>query len=201
MIETRFYKYSGPIPLVELVHGLQVDIPEGQFCDISIENAAPFTEAGSTDIAYLDGRRPQVDKCGAAVVLVNKRNAEFIAKCGAVPLISEFPRADFARLLPRLYTPLTYQDGDDIIPRNSNISHKAFIDRTADIGEGTCIEPGAYIGPGVKIGRDCRIEPNAVVKFTQMGDSCHIQSGAVIGGSGFGVAPTNTQNVDILHVG
>jgi len=49
---------------------------------------------------------------------------------------------------------------------------------------------GAFIGPGCFIGSGTRIEPNAVIQeHCHIGRDCVIQSGAVIGCSGFGFFP------------
>ncbi len=56
----------------------------------------------------------------------------------------------------------------------------------AVIGAGTLIEPGAIIGPNVRIGRDCVIHANAYIgEFSELGDRVVVQPGAIIGGDAF----------------
>lgn len=54
---------------------------------------------------------------------------------------------------------------------------------TKDIGEGTVIEPGTFVGEHVKIGRNCIIHANVTINnHVVIGDNVIIQSGSVIGG-------------------
>ncbi len=207
MVDKQFYQHRGPLSLAELISGLDVDIPEGQFCDQKITGAAPIDAATPADITYLGGKRAKAQRaklqdkpCRALACLVTDAMAESVGQHNVLPLHSKNPRADFAKILPLLYRPLPFTR-----PRSSFegvlIEATAFVDETAKIGTGTRIEPGAVIGPGVVIGQNCHIGANAVIKFTLMGDNCHIQSGAVLGGDGFGVALTPDRGVEILHLG
>jgi UDP-3-O-[3-hydroxymyristoyl] glucosamine N-acyltransferase len=63
---------------------------------------------------------------------------------------------------------------------------KDMISPTAEIGEGTVIQPGAFIGSHVKIGRNCLIHANAVVyDHCILGDGVVMHSGSVIGADGY----------------
>jgi len=63
---------------------------------------------------------------------------------------------------------------------------KDMISPTAEIGEGTVIQPGAFIGNHVKIGRNCLIHANAVVyDHCILGDGVVMHSGSVIGADGY----------------
>jgi UDP-3-O-[3-hydroxymyristoyl] glucosamine N-acyltransferase len=58
------------------------------------------------------------------------------------------------------------------------------------IGEGTSIGPGVVIAPRVRIGRNCQIFPNVVIfPDVTIGDNCIVQSGALLGATGFGYVP------------
>jgi UDP-3-O-[3-hydroxymyristoyl] glucosamine N-acyltransferase len=60
------------------------------------------------------------------------------------------------------------------------------ISPTAIIGEGTIIQPGAFIGNNVRIGKNCLIHANAsIYDYTVIGDDVVIHSGSTIGGDGF----------------
>jgi UDP-3-O-[3-hydroxymyristoyl] glucosamine N-acyltransferase len=57
---------------------------------------------------------------------------------------------------------------------------------TAEIGEGTVIQPGAFIGNHVKIGKNCIIHANAsIYDHCVLGDEVIIHSNTVIGGDAF----------------
>jgi UDP-3-O-[3-hydroxymyristoyl] glucosamine N-acyltransferase len=60
------------------------------------------------------------------------------------------------------------------------------ISPTATIGEGTIIQPGAFIGNHVTIGKNCIIHANAsIYDRTVIGDDVIIHSGSTIGSDGF----------------
>ena len=202
-MDKRFYKHLGPFSLLELLDGLDVDIPEGQFCDISIENAAPSDLAGASDISFVDGKgatRKAAD-CRAAVCLVSAKNAEHIGKAGGLPLVSKYPQADFSVILGRLYKALAYGDGANNVFKDVDIGRGVVIGDGAEIGAGTRIGPNSVIGPGVVIGENCEIGSNVVIEFSVIGNNCKIYHGAVLGGAGFGVAKSAMGGMDIPHIG
>ncbi|MGN6475996.1 MAG: UDP-3-O-(3-hydroxymyristoyl)glucosamine N-acyltransferase [Flavipsychrobacter sp.] len=65
-------------------------------------------------------------------------------------------------------------------PSNKNISD------SAEIGEGTIIQPGVVIGNHVKIGKNCLIHPNVVIyDHSIIGDNVIIHAGTIIGADAF----------------
>ena len=55
------------------------------------------------------------------------------------------------------------------------------------------VEPGCYIGNGVKIGRHCHLHAGTkILDSCLLGDRVIIQAGAVIGSDGFGYAPDSS---------
>lgn len=65
-------------------------------------------------------------------------------------------------------------------PSPSNISP------TAQIGEGTVIQPGAFVGNHVKIGKNCIIHANvSIYDYTEIGDNVIIHSGCVLGADAY----------------
>ena len=56
----------------------------------------------------------------------------------------------------------------------------------AIIGEGTVIQPGAFVGNQVTIGKNCIIHANATIcDHSVLGDNVIVQPNAVIGGDGY----------------
>ena len=203
MVDKRFYKHLGPFSLIELLDGIDVDIPEGQFCDLLVKNAAPIAAAGTGEITYLDGKgvvKKALD-CKAEVCLVRVENAVHLSDTNAIILISEYPQADFAVILERLYKRLGYgTETNDVFP-GVDIGRGVVIGAGTQIGAGTRIDPNSVIGPGVVIGDNCEIGANVVIKFSIIGNNCKIHHGTVLGGPGFGVAKNAKGGVDIPHVG
>ena len=60
----------------------------------------------------------------------------------------------------------------------------AYVDPTAEVGDGTKIGPFAYVAPGTRIGADCEIRAHAVIEGpgTTLGDRNVVFASAVIGG-------------------
>ncbi len=203
MIDTRFYKHLGPIALSKMLGNIDVKSPDMQSGDFFIHGAAPICEASRSDITYYEPtkRRRKLDTCGALACFVHEKNIKSLADFDCHPIVSKFPRADFAHVVNRLYEPLGYGDIAHLKFKNVKIGKGVVIGAGAEIGENTKIYPNAVIGPGVIIGENCVIGANAVIEFTILGDNCKVHSGAVIGGTGFGVAVGANGGIDIPHVG
>jgi len=72
----------------------------------------------------------------------------------------------------------------------------------ARVGPGSWIESGAYVGAGARLGEGCRLMPNSVVcQGCELGDRVWLNPGAVIGGEGFGFAPTAEGHRKVPQVG
>ncbi len=203
MVDTRFYKHLGPIALSKLLDKLDVKSPDKQSGDFFIHGAASIFEADRSDITYYEPTktRLKLDECGALACFVHEKNIKSIADFDCYPIISKYPRADFAHVVSRLYEPLSYGDIDHLEFENVEIGRGVVIGAGAEIGKNTKINPNAVIGPGVIIGENCVIGANAVIEFTILGNNCKIHPGAVIGGTGFGVAIGANGGIDIPHVG
>ena len=122
------------------------------------------------DIVFVDHPK-YYDKAlesAATIVLINK---EVECPEGKALLISDDPFRDFNKLT-RHFKPFQ--------KLNNTISDSAEID------EGTVIQPNAVIGNHVKIGKNCLIQPNVTIgDHCIIGDNVIIQSGTVLGGDAF----------------
>lgn len=77
-----------------------------------------------------------------------------------------------------------------------------FIGPGAVVGPRTVLYSGTFVGAASELGADCIVYPNAVVREgCRLGDRCIVNAGAVIGGDGFGFAPSGMENVKIPQVG
>lgn len=104
----------------------------------------------------------------ASVVLINKK-----VDCpeGKALLISDDPFRDFNRLTKH-FKPFE--------SANSTISE------TAEIGEGTIIQPNVFIGNHVKIGKNCMIHPHVTIYDNCIiGDHVTIHANTVLGADAF----------------
>jgi len=93
--------------------------------------------------------------------------------------------------LPKTIDDLAFVSPDARLGDNVGVGPFAVIDKGAKIGARTTVGAGSYIGTGVTIGEDCIIYPNVTIReYCTLGDRVIIQPGVVIGGDGFGFAPT-----------
>lgn len=122
------------------------------------------------DIVFVDHPK-YYDKAlqsAASVVLINKQ-----VECpvGKGLLISDDPFRDFNKLT-RHFRPFE--------PASAAISE------SAKIGEGTIIQPNAFVGNHVVIGKNCLIHPNVVIyDHTVIGNNVIIHAGTVVGADAF----------------
>jgi UDP-3-O-[3-hydroxymyristoyl] glucosamine N-acyltransferase len=104
----------------------------------------------------------------ATTILINKRVER---PEGKSLLFSEDPFTDYMKLVKK-FRPF--------IPGTKMVSD------TAEIGKGTVIQPGVFIGEHVKIGKDCIIHANvSIYDHTIIGDHVIIHSGTVLGADAF----------------
>ena len=104
----------------------------------------------------------------ATVILINKK---VDCPVGKALLISDDPFRDFNKLT-RYFKPFT--------------SSNSLISESAEIGEGTVIQPNVFIGNNVKIGKNCLIHPNVnIYDNTVIGNNVTIHAGTVLGADAF----------------
>lgn len=104
----------------------------------------------------------------ATIVLINKK-----VECpeGKALLISDDPFRDFVKIGQYF---------------NSFRSSDRMIAETAEIGEGTILQPNVFVGHDVKIGKNCLIHANvSIANGSVIGDNVIIHSGTVLGGDAF----------------
>ena len=124
----------------------------------------------SGDIVFVDHPK-YYDKAlqsAASIVLINKK-----VDCpkGKALLISDDPFRDF-NTLTKHFKPFQF----------SNVS----IATSAQIGEGTVIQPNAFVGNHVVIGKNCLIHSNvSIYDHTIIGDNVIIHAGTILGADAF----------------
>ncbi|WP_396152856.1 UDP-3-O-(3-hydroxymyristoyl)glucosamine N-acyltransferase [Flavobacterium sp.] len=122
------------------------------------------------DIVFVDHPK-YYDKAlqsAATIVLINKQ-----VDCpeGKALLISDDPFRDFNKLTNH-FRPFVY----------SNVS----ISSSAQIGEGTIIQPNCFVGNNVKIGKNSLIHANvSIYDHCVIGDNVVIQAGTILGADAF----------------
>jgi UDP-3-O-[3-hydroxymyristoyl] glucosamine N-acyltransferase len=161
-------KFTTPLKLSEiaaLVHGRFVGDPDFPVTGI---NEIHMVEPG--DLTFVDHPKyyTKALESNATTIIINK---EVEPPAGKVLIISDHPFDDYVSLVThfRPFLPAT-----------------AMVSPTAQIGEGTVIQPGAFVGNHVVIGKNCIIHPNSTIyDYSVLGDRVIIHSGAVIGADAY----------------
>lgn len=157
------------------IHSLKeiAEIIQSQYVgkeDFPVEGLNEIHVVEPGDIVFVDHPK-YYDKAlqsAATVVLINK---EVDCPEGKALLISDDPFRDFVKI------------GQHFI--SFKTSNQAICD-SSQIGEGTHIQPGVFIGQNVKIGKNCLIHANVSIgNDSIIGDNVIIHSGTVLGGDGF----------------
>jgi UDP-3-O-[3-hydroxymyristoyl] glucosamine N-acyltransferase len=139
--------------------------PEAVIAGINVVHKVKTGELTFVDFSKYYTRALQSD---ATFILIDK---EVECPAGKNLLISADPFRDFNRLT-QWFMPFE--------PACNTISP------TAEIGEGTILQPGVFVGNHVKIGKNCIIHANvSICDHTEIGDNVVINPNSVIGGDAF----------------
>ena len=183
--------------LAEFLHGkLENDAPE-----LRVTGVNGLVEAGPQDISF--AVPPHVEHCHLSKAGVMVLGFDDPKLPDNRPVIRvENPRAAFAALLElfrhraeveRVVSDRAYVAPTAKIGKNVAVMPFAYIDEGAEIGDGTVIYPHVYVGKNVKVGADCLFYPSATIREgCVLGNKIVLQSGAVIGGDGFGYITDKT---------
>jgi UDP-3-O-[3-hydroxymyristoyl] glucosamine N-acyltransferase len=122
------------------------------------------------DITYVDHPKyyDKVIKSKARAIIINK---EVPCPPGKAIIITDDPFGAYIKLV------LKYRSFEPCVKTISD---------SAVIGEGTCIQPNAFIGNHVVIGKNCIIHANAsIYDYSVIGDNVIIHSNSVIGADAY----------------
>ena len=121
------------------------------------------------------------------------------------------PAEAFSKLIPLFHTEPEFQY---TISDSAVISSKSKVGANCHIGNNVTIEDNVVIGANVFIGSGCYIGSNSIIdrnsflssnvtiiKNSQIGTGVKVNSGTVIGGSGFGILTNNQEHSLIPHIG
>jgi len=178
---------------------------------IVIKGTSGIQEAGPADITFLANVKYKnlLDTTKAAAVVIGEDVADEIR----IPQIRvKNPSLAFVKIVQSFSPPeLTFYKGihptavigaDVKIGRKVSIQAYAVIQDGCEIGDGTIIYPGVYVGHFTRMGKNCIIYPRVVIRErTEIGDNVIIHSGAIIGSDGFGYATVEGVHHKIPQIG
>lgn len=168
---------------------------------VIVNNVAKIEQATKSDLVFLSNHKYEewLYKTGAGAAIVNN-SLELKEPVGLTLIRVEDAYASFAKLLELYVANLPKRvgvsaqaaiDAGATVGESVYVGQFTVVDNGAKIGDGCQIYPQVYVGENVKIGKNCKIY--AGVKIYQdcvLGDNVVLHSGCVIGGDGFGFAPT-----------
>ncbi|MDM1715525.1 UDP-3-O-(3-hydroxymyristoyl)glucosamine N-acyltransferase [Thiopseudomonas alkaliphila] len=196
------------ITLAELAEFLQAKLQANP--EATVSGLAALDHAQPDQLSFLSSSkyRKSLDSTQAGCVLLTADDAEgYSGPC----LIVADPYLAYAKVShwfddkPVALTgihPSAVVDATAQVHPEAKISAHAVIEACAVIGAGSYIGAGTVIGAHSVVGADCWIAPNVTIYHrVSMGDRVSIQSGAVIGGEGFGFANHQGQWHKIAQIG
>jgi len=176
----------------------------------SVQGVASIEAAGPDEIAFLADRklRRHLNDSAAGILIVSEDDA---GEWAGNALIVADPHVCFAKVAALLHPPATHAPGSH---PSAQVDPEAQVDASAWIGPNAVIEadvsigarvqigPGCWIGCGSRIGDDTRIYGNvSIYPGCRIGRRGVIQSGAVIGSDGFGLARDEERWIAVPQLG
>lgn len=161
-------KFEPTLSLAETAGFLKADFEGDPGWVISGINEIHMVEPG--DITFVDHPKyyKKALESKASTILINSRVEK---PEGKALIISEDPFRDYIKLVEK-HRPFEAADRQ--------------ISKSALIGEGTVIQPGAFIGNHVKIGKHCLIHSNvSIYDHCIVGDHAVIHSNSVLGADAY----------------
>ncbi len=177
--------------------------------ELEITGVAGVQDAGKGDITFIAGLNnlKDLEKSAASAALVPPDTPVM-----SLPLLRvKNPRLAFARALELFYVKPYQPKGisdkasigrNVVIGVDPSILPYAVVDDGARIGDRVTLYPGVYIGQGSSIGDDSTVYANVSIGAgTVIGKRVIIQSGAAIGGDGFGFVTEAGRHHKIPQIG
>lgn len=162
---------------------------------IEVGRVATLDAAGVGDIAFLANPRyaSQLAVCRASAVIVSPDARD---KTSTACIVTSDPYIYFARVARLFNPPEAAAPGvhptavvESPIPATVSVGAGAFIAADVTLGENAVIGAACQVGRGCRIGEGTRLHPRVTLYADcEVGHSCVLHSGVVIGSDGFGFA-------------
>lgn len=211
-----FFEKAGPFTLAQIAERTDAEISDPAQATLQILDVRPLDLAGPGDISFLDNPKylADLESTSAAACFLAPKHVDRVPE-GTIPLVAATPYRSFAKALAMFYPESSMSQtvnaaaGDfpgNVHPTanledNVIIEPGAFIGREVEIGRGTRIAAGAVIGYRSTIGRDCYIGPNAVITHSLLGNNIVVHAGVCVGQDGFGFAMGPGGHLKVPQIG
>jgi UDP-3-O-[3-hydroxymyristoyl] glucosamine N-acyltransferase len=161
-------KFDAPQTLKEIAGLIHADFAGDPGFIVSGINEIHMVDPG--DLTFVDHPKyyNKALESKATTILINKK---MDPPAGKTLIFSDHPFDDYVSLV------LKFRPFEKAV---------SLISPSAEIGEGTIIQPGAFVGNHVKLGKNCIIHANAsIYDHCVIGNNVIIHSGAVIGADAY----------------
>ncbi len=184
-------------------------LPDNTHLERSIKGINTLEQANQDEISFLSNPRysKHLASTKACAVILAKHEPSL-----EIPqIVHPNPYAAMATIAQQFFqrqhsyskqSSLAYVHPEADVSPEAVVYPFAYIDAGASIASGVILYPGVFIGPRASIGNNSVLYANAVVLADcHLGEDCLVHPGAVIGGDGFGFAPTGGDLIKIPQVG
>lgn len=180
--------------------------------DTPLVRLAPLDEAGSGELSFLSADKylKSLARCRATALLLKEAHLGNLPAKAAVVIVPDpyLAYAQVSHLFSHAPEPACAIHPSAIIEPGVQLGEGVSVGANVVIASGSVIGDGCVIGPGsvlearVRLGAGTVLKANVTVHYdVEIGDNCLIHSGVVIGGDGFGFAPSPTGWVKIAQLG
>lgn len=172
--------------------------------DIEITSINTLKDAAEGQLSFLDNPKyiNDLKSTKASAVILTAENAAYLPS-DVIGLITSEPYLKLA-FATKIFAKPPFEIGDPAyIDESAKIMPNAYIGKGVKIGKNSIVMSGAYIGDYAEIGDNTVLYPSSTIyRDCKVGNNCIIHAGAVIGSDGFGFAHTKTgEHVKIYQNG
>jgi len=175
-----------------------------------ITGVAGIRDAQPGELTFLGARRYQ------AYLQTTRASAVLVGRTEAVhqPVVRvDNPALAFMKVLryfsdavtltfPRTVHPTAILDETVHLGRDVSIGAHVVIEGGVTIGDRTVILPGTCILRHSRVGSDCMLYPNVVLReYTEIGDRVIVHAGAILGSDGFGFLSDGGAHLKVPQIG
>ena len=188
--------------LIDKSLSVESEIPN----NTKFKNIASLQESTNDDLSFFSNINylNQLKKTKAKACLISRNYAKYLPE-NCYPIIVENPYYIFALLTKLFFSNKIISNGiisnnaylhkNTSIENNVQIDSFSYIDENTKIKNDVVIGSNCKIGPNVEVGKNCIIHDNVSISNSVISDTCEIQSGARIGGSGFGFEEKSKEKI------
>ena len=179
--------------------------------ELEVHTVAPMDKSGDGEVTFLSNPRyaKYLGQCNASLIMVKPEHKDLCL--GNVLVVSD-PYVAFAKVAQALdSTPSMASNGihpsavvadDASVGDNVCIGANCVIESGVVLADDVVIGAGSVIGQKAKLGRGTRLWANVTIYHgVELGHSCLVQSGAIIGADGFGYANEKGEWIKIPQLG